>query len=91
MDLTAATIVLALALAAMFAWVVLDFVSYKRYFKAVYQHMAKNQLGSINVLPPEVLSRLDYVVRRCYFQKQSINEAVIAVLDFVKDQSNSDK
>jgi hypothetical protein len=80
MDLITVMIFIVLCLAAVGAWVSIGFVRYKSYFNAVDRYMAGTFFGRIWVLQPDELSRLDDIIRRCYFQKKPVDEAIKAVL-----------
>lgn len=74
-------IVILLALAAIGAWLVISFTAYRRFFKAVNAILSRMKFGSLYEMSNADFMRYDDVVKRSYFAKRSVSEAVEDVLD----------
>lgn len=80
MAIVTLAIFVVLCLATVGVWQIVGYLRYRKYFNSVDGRMADTFFGRIWVLPPDELSRLDDLVRRCYLKKAPIEEAVTAVV-----------
>jgi hypothetical protein len=69
-----------LVLACVGAWLVISFLAYRRYFKAANAILSQMPIGSLYALPNEDFLRYDDAIKRNYFLKKPVSEAVEDVL-----------
>lgn len=81
MDVTTILIVIVLVLACIGLWLVVGFLRYRVYFRAVNAMLTRTKFGSLYEMPTDEMLRLDDVVKRCYFAKVAPQQAVAAVID----------
>ena len=81
MDLLTVVIFVALVLAALGTWVLVSFLFYRRFFGKVNAVLSRMRIGSLNTMPTDEFMRYADVIKRSYFAKKSVDEAVADVLD----------
>jgi hypothetical protein len=76
-------ILIVLVFAGVGVWLVISFVAYRRFFRAVNAILSRMKIGSLYEMSNADFMRYDDVVKRSYFAKKSVSEAVDDVLNEV--------